>query len=176
MVCLKKMKIIFSIVLVVFLTSCMPMGNNTINKDLFKGKEDIKLKVNELKMGMSEKEVFNALKIAKEKFTYMSTYEVQGNIYGNSIARGDLYELEQFKKKMMSYKGYYLPYREIKSDGSLGFGTVNVNKHGYDLKLVIVFEKNKLILASVNGAQNVNINENHSMLNSVLRKTTGFGF
>ena len=161
---------------IALLSSCMPMGDQSVNKELFQGKEDLKLHVAALKPGMSEEAVFKQLNIPKEKFVYMSTYEVQANVYGNSMAQGSLEELERFKRKMMSYKGYYLPYREISSNGSLGFGTLNVNKKGYDLKLIIIFENDRLVVSSVTGAQDVNTTDDQFMWNTILKKSTGIGF
>ena len=173
----KKIKLVITGVFLVFLMSaCMPMGDETVNTELFKSKDDLKVRAAQLKPGMKEKAVFKKLKIAKENFSFMSTQEVQMCVYGNSMIRGDTAELEKFKKKMMGYKGYFLPYRYIKSNGSLGFGTMKVKKKGHDLNLVLVFEKGKLLKADVNGNQNVNLKQDQFMWNTILRKSTGIGF
>lgn len=158
------------------LSACMPMGDEEINTNLFKSKEDMQQRAAELKPGMSKKAVFEKISIAPEKFSSMSTQEVQMSIYGNSQVQGTPEQLEQFRKHLMMYHGYSLPYREIKSSGSLGFGTMKVNKNGYDLRLVLIFEKDKLMRASVDGNQAVNQDDNQYLWGQVLRKTTGFGF
>lgn len=158
------------------LSACMPMGDQEINTTLFKSKEDMKMRTAELKPGMTKKAVFEKISIDPEKFSQMSLQEVQMSIYGNSQVQGTPEQLEQFKQRLMAYDGYSLPYREIKSNGSLGFGTMKVNKNGYDLRLVLIFEKDRLMRASVDGNQDVNQDDNQYIWGTVLKKTTGFGF
>lgn len=158
------------------LSACVPIGEQTVNTDLFTSKEDMRAQADALKPGMSRKAVFEKLDIEVEKFSLMSPQEIQMNIYGNSQVQGSPEQLEQFKQRMLSYQGYALPYREVKSKGSLGFGTMKVNKKGYDLRLLLIFEKDKLLRASVDGNQDVNINDDSYLWNAVLRKTTGIGF
>ena len=158
------------------LGACMPMGEQEINTSLFKSKEDLQMRAAELRPGMSRMDVFEQIQIAPEKFSTMSIQEVQMSIYGNSQVQGTPEQLEQFKHRLMAYQGYSLPYREIKSDGSLGFGTMRVNKNGYDLRLVLIFERDRLMRASVDGNQQVNQDDNQYLWGQVLKKTTGFGF
>ena len=106
----------------------------------------------------------------------MSLQEVQASIYGNSVVQGSPEQLEQFKKRLLAYEGYSLPYRDIKSDSSLGFGTMKVNKNGYDLKLVLIFEKERLLRASVEGNQEVNVDDSEFLWGSILRKGVGMAF
>jgi hypothetical protein len=172
----KKLGILIVSSIALFLTACMPIGNQEINNTLFKSKEDMKIRAAELKPGMSKKTVFEQLSIDPEKFTQMSTPEVQMSIYGNSMVQGSPEQLEQFKQRLAAYEGYSLPYREIKSNGSLGFGTMKVNKNGYDLKLVLIFEKDRLLHVSVDGNQDVNQDDNQYLWNALLKKSTGVGF
>lgn len=172
----KRMHIFLITCLVSLLSACVPIGDQEINTDLFKNKEDMKIRTSALAPGMSKKAVFEKISIAAEKFSFMSTQEVQMSIYGNSMVQGTPEQLEQFKQRMMSYEGYSLPYREIKRNGSLGFGTMKVNKNGYDLRLVLIFEKGRLLRASVDGTQEVNVDDNESLFNVLLKKGTGFGF
>lgn len=158
------------------LGACVPVGDQAINTDLFKSKEDMKMRAAELKPGMTKDNVFRKISIDPEKFSRMSTQEVQMSIYGNSMVQGSPEQLEQFKQRMMSYEGYSLPYRDIKSNGSIGFGTLKVNKNGYDLRLVLIFEKDRLLRASVDGNQQVNVDDNEYVWNAILKKGTGFGF
>jgi hypothetical protein len=154
----------------------MPIGNQEINTTLFKSKEDMRMRADALKPGMNKNTVFEQLSIAPEKFSRMSTQEVQMSIYGNSMVQGSPDQLEQFKQRLMAYEGYALPYREIKSNGSLGFGTMKVNKNGYDLRLILIFEKDRLLRASVDGNQAVNQDDDQYLWGAVLKKTTGIGF
>ena len=158
------------------LSACLPVGDQEINTTLFKSKEDMKMRAAELKPGMSKQATFEKIEIAPEKFSQMSLQEVQMSIYGNSQVQGTPEQLEQFKQRLLGYEGYALPYREIKSSGSLGFGTVKVNKNGYDLRLVLIFDKGRLMRASIDGSQEVNQDDNQYIWNAILRKGTGFGF
>jgi hypothetical protein len=172
----KKLRILVLGCIVLFLSACVPIGDEEINSNLFKSKEDMKMRTAELKPGMSKKAVFEKIQIAPEKFSQMSTQEVQMSIYGNSMVQGSPEQLERFRQRLQTYEGYSLPYRDIKSQGSLGFGTMKVNKQGYDLKLVLIFEKDRLLRASVDGNQDVNQDDSHYLWSAVLKKTTGIGF
>ncbi|MFH1157353.1 MAG: hypothetical protein V1721_00470 [Pseudomonadota bacterium] len=158
------------------LSACIPVGDQEINTELFKSKEDLRMRVSALAPGMTKRNVFETISISPEKFSRMNTQEVQMSIYGNSMVQGTPEQLEQFKQRMLAYEGYSLPYREIKSSGSLGFGSLKVNKNGYDLQLVVIFERGRLLRASVDGNQDVNLDENESMWNILLKKGTGIGF
>lgn len=171
-----KLNIIALSCIALFLGACVPIGDQEINTTLFKSKEDMKMRTAELKPGMSKKATFEKISIDPEKFSQMSIQEVQMSIYGNSQVQGSPEQLEQFKQRLMAYEGYALPYREIKSNGSLGFGTMKVNKNGYDLRLVLIFEKERLLRASVDGNQDVNQDDNQYIWTTLLKKGTGFGF
>jgi hypothetical protein len=162
--------------IVALVSACVPVGDQSVNTKLFKDKDDMQFKAALLSPGMSKEAVFDKLKIKPEKFARMSTQEVQMSIYGNSQVTGTPDQLEQFRQKLMRYEGYSLPYREIKNKGSIGFGVMTVNKSGYDLKLVLIFEKNRLMRVSVDGNQQVNEDENESFINVLLRKGVGLGF
>jgi hypothetical protein len=173
---LRKLRVLTFGSLVFFLSACIPVGDQTINTELFKNKEDMKTRAAGLEPGMSRKAVFEKISIDPEKFSRMSTQEVQMSIYGNSQVQGTPAQLEQFKQRLLRYEGYSLPYRDIKSSGSLGFGSLRVNKNGYDLKLVLIFEKGKLLRASVDGNQEVDTNEDESLFNVLLKRGTGISF
>ena len=106
----------------------------------------------------------------------MSTQEVQMSIYGNSMVQGSPEQLERFREKLLGYEGYSLPYKDVKGSGSLGFGSLRVNKTGCDLKLVLIFDKGKLMRASVDGNQQVNQDDDESLFNVLLRRGTGVSF
>lgn len=161
---------------VLSLSGCIPVGDEEINTSLFKDKDDLQQRAETIKTGMNEKAVFEKLGIEKDVFSHMSTQEVQMSLYGNSQVSGSPEQLEKFRERLMCFEGYSLPYRDIQNSGSLGFGSLRVNKTGPDLKLVLIFDKGKLLRASVDGNQQVNVNEDQSFLNVVLRKTTGVGF
>ncbi len=172
----RKLRILAVSCIAFVLSACLPIGDQTINTDLFKSKEDMKTRAAGLEPGMSRKAVFEKISIAPEKFSRMSTQEVQMSIYGNSQVQGSPAQLQQFKQRLLVYEGYSLPYRDIKSSGSLGFGSLRVNKNGYDLKLVLIFEKGRLLRASVDGNQDVNQDEDQSLFNVLLKRGTGISF
>jgi hypothetical protein len=171
-----KIRILAVTLLAFFLSSCIPVGDQEINTELFKSKEDMKERAAMLKPGMSKKAVFAKIEIDSDKFSRMSTQEVQMSIYGNSQVQGSAAELEKFRQKLMNYEGYSLPYKDVKGSGSLGFGSLRVNKTGYDLKLVLIFDKGKLLRSSVDGNQQVNQDEDESIFNVLLKRSTGVSF
>jgi hypothetical protein len=172
----KKIRIFAVTLLTLLLAACIPVGDEEVNTKLFKSKDDMKERAACLKPGMVKKTVFEKISIDKEKFSRMSFQEVQASIYGNSMVQGTPEQLEAFRRRLEAYEGYSLPYREIKSDGSFGFGGMKVNKNGYDLKLVLIFENGKLMRATVDGNQDVNVNENQSLFNVLLKRGAGIGF
>lgn len=157
------------LVISVFLCGCMPTGNQNVNTELFESKEQMKTRTAELKPGMKKADVFKALNIPAEKFDQLSTPDIQVALYGNSQLQGTPAQLETFKKKLMRYEGYSLPYRSIKNKSSFGFGKVKVKKTGHNLQLVLIFERGKLLKASVQGQQNVNEKEDQYLWNSILK-------
>ena len=172
----KKIGILAVILLTFFLSACIPVGDQEINTKLFKSKEDLKERAAQLKPGMPKKAVFEKISIDQETFTRMSTQEVQMSIYGNSMVQGSPEQLERFREKLLGYEGYSLPYKDVKGSGSLGFGSLRVNKTGCDLKLVLIFDKGKLMRASVDGNQQVNQDDDESLFNVLLRRGTGVSF
>lgn len=172
----KKTRILAVTLFAFFLTSCIPVGDQEINTELFKSKEDMQERAASLKPGMPMKTVFEKIHIDKDKFSHMSTQEVQMSIYGNSLVQGSPEQLEKFREKLMCYEGYSLPYKDIQGSGSLGFGSLRVNKSGYDLKLVLIFDHGRLMRASVDGNQQVNQDEDESIFNVLLKRSTGVSF
>jgi len=172
----KKTSVLAVALLILFLSACIPVGDEQINTELFKSKEDMRDRAALLKPGMTTKETFEKIEIGPDKFSRMSTQEVQMSIYGNSLVQGSPDQLEKFREKLACYEGYSLPYRDIQGSGSLGCGTLRVNKTGYDLKLVLIFDKGKLMRASVDGNQQVDTNEDQSIFNVLLKRSAGVSF
>jgi hypothetical protein len=172
----KKIRIVAASILIFFLSACIPVGDQQVNTELFKSKEDLKERAAQLKPGMIMNDVFEKIQIDKDKFSRMNTQEVQMSIYGNSLVQGSPEQLEKFREKLLGYEGYSLPYKDVKGSGSLGFGSLRVNKSGCDLKLVLIFDKGKLMRASVDGNQQVNQNEDESIFNVLLKHEAGVGF
>lgn len=158
------------------LSACLPAGEQDVNTELFKDKYDMATKVNGLQPGMTREEAFKAVGVAEEKFEHMSMQEVQTSYYGNSTVQGSPEQLEQFRKRMMRMQGYYLPYSEIKSSSSLGFGKMKVEKTGYNLRLVMVFDRDRLVHSTVEGTQNVQMNEDRYMWDSLINRGIGAAF
>ncbi len=173
---LRHAKLLLICLLALAVSACLPSGEQDVNTTLFKSKEELKVRATELQPGMSRKATFETIGVAPEKFERMSAQDVQMCIYGNSQVQGTPEQLEQFKNRMLAYEGYALPYREIKSNKSLGFGKMKVNKTGYDLRLVLVFEKNRLLRAAVEGTQEVNQQEDQYLWDTLIRKGIGLAF
>ena len=171
-----KSKMFVLMLMTLALSACVPAGENSVNTELFKDKEELKVRTAELKPGVGRKEAFEAVGVAPEKFERMSMAELQASIYGNSVVQGTPEQLEQFKQKMMSYEGYSLPYKTLKSDSSLGFGKMKVKTSGSDLRLVLIFEKGKLLRAAVEGTEQVSQEDDQSLWGTIIRKGIGFAF
>lgn len=171
------LKKFLAITCLLFITSaCVPVGEEKVNTDLFKTKEDLKAAASALEIGMKKDDVFEKLGIPIEKFSFMSTPEIQITVYGNSQVQGSPEELEKFKKQLLTYEGYYLPYKDVGSKGSLGFAKMNIDSKGHSLRLILVFEKNHLLKATVEGDYDVNLHEDKYIWGTILKKSTGFGF
>lgn len=168
---------IFAVALLTLcLSACLPSGEQDINTELFKSKDDLQARTESLSPGMTKQATFQTLNISPDMFERMSMQDVQMSIYGNSQVQGTPDELERFRNKLMTCEGYALPYREIKSSSSLGFGKLKVNKTGHDLKLVLIFEKDKLMRASIEGTQQVNQQDDQYLWESLLRRGIGAAF
>jgi hypothetical protein len=154
----------------------MPTGQETVNTELFKDKEDLKQKASLLKPGLNRDKAFEAIGIPPEKFERMSMAEVQASIYGNSQVQGTPEQLEQFRQRMMNYEGYSLPYRSLKGDSSIGFGTMKLHKTGQDLRVVLIFDHQKLLRATIEGTEEVSQEENQYLWGDLIRKGIGLAF
>jgi hypothetical protein len=167
-------KIALLAVFVLCLSGCIPQGDETVNTKLFKNKQEVSQKAHALHLGMSKRTVFAKLKIDPERFDRMSVQEVQMAVYGNSQVHGTPEQLEAFKQRLAHYEGYSLPYRDIKADGTLGFGSFKVTKKGCDLHLVLVFDHGHLIRATVEGAQSLNQVNDENLWPALIRRGIGF--
>lgn len=169
------LSVIFACILVT-LTACVPTGQENVNTELFKDKTDIVERMNALRPGMSEKAVFQKLGIESARFERMSMPEVQLSMYGNSQVRGTPAQLEQFHRKLMSCKGYALPYRKIGSSSSLGFGKMKIKKTGQDLRLVVVFSGGRLARSAIEGTEAVKIEEEQYFWDKLIKSGIGLAF
>lgn len=163
----------FLSILSLMLISCMPLKDEGVNTELFKDKEDMKLRTATLERGMTKAEVFTALDVPWEKFDILNTQEVQIAVYGNSQVQGSPEQLEIFSQRLLAFDGYALPYRHIESAGSLGFGKMQIDRTGHDLQLVLIFEDNRLLKASVVGNEELKFSEDEYLWNTLLK--TGVG-
>lgn len=154
----------------------MPSGQENVNTELFKDKTELATRAGSLKAGMKEKAVFEKIGIRKENFERMSVPEVQMALYGNSQVRGTPAQLEQFRKSLSTCQGYALPYRKIDASHSLGFGKLKLHKKGYDLKLVLIFRNGRLLRSTVEGTENVRMEEDQYLWQTLLRKGIGLAF
>ncbi len=141
------------------LSACMPMGDETINSELFKNTQELKEQVSKLKLGMTKWEAFNTIGIDESKFDNMSTAIIQMSLYGSSIVQGTPEDLERFRKKIKTYEGFSLHYRNLEKKGTLGFAKMKVDQKGHDLLLHLIFNHGKLVKSSVEGRHSVNKSE-----------------
>jgi hypothetical protein len=158
---LKPLKTIFTLLiacLVTITSACMPVGDERINTDLFKSKEDMRAKSLSLKRGMDKKNAFDTVGVEPEKYEQMSLEDIQYALYGNSQVRGTPAELEEFRRKLSNYEGYALPYRDIEKKSSFAFVKMNVKRTGADLRMVMIFENDRLIRSVVVGKPKVEEN------------------
>ena len=161
---------------ILFLTACMPSGNENVNTELFENTDEMHAKANELERNMAFEEVFKTLDVPIERFTKMNTEQVQIAVYGNSQVQGTPEQLERFRQRLSAYEGYSLPYRQVKSKSSLGFGKIKTNSTGHDLQLVLIFEKDRLLKASVVGSEELNKTEDSYLWNSLIKRGVGSVF
>jgi hypothetical protein len=172
----KKFMLIATLFPAIIMSGCMPSGEQDVNTELFKNKDEMSAKSVGLKPGMRKKDVFETLGINQTRFEKMSTAEVQASIYGNSQVNGTPEQLEQFRNRLSACEGYSLPYREIKSSSSLGFGKMKVEKTGYDLRMVLVFERDRLVKSAIEGTLEVKQNEDRYLWDSLIGKGIGLAF
>ena len=163
-------------IICLFLAACMPSGQQDVNTELFKNKDEMASKSQSLKTGMNKEKVFDTLGISATRFQKMNLSELQASLYGNSQVTGTPEQLEDFRRRLTAYEGYSLPYREIKSSSSLGFGKMKMEKTGYDLRLVLLFERDRLIKSAVEGTQEVKQNEDRYLWDSLISRGIGVAF
>ncbi len=169
-------KIFFIGCFIILLATCFPIKDEAINTDLFKSKQELEAKISGLSLGMNKYNTFKKLNVPIKRFSLMNVEEMQETLYGNSQIQGTPEQLEKFKNTLLSYDGYYLPIRSIKKRGILGFTKINITKKGYDLRLLLIFENNKLIRASVNGSPNIDTDRDQYLWSTIIKRGTGVSF
>ena len=173
---LRVLQIVLVLGIVLALAGCIPQGDQSVNTELFKNKEDVSQRTDTLRKGMTKKAVFEKLNVNSSRFERMSVQDVQMAIYGNSQVRGTPEQLEAFKRRLAGYEGYSLPYRNIKADSTLGFGSMKVTKKGCDLRLVLIFDRGKLIRSTVEGTQTIRQVDDENLWPSIIKHGIGFAF
>lgn len=140
----------------------LPLGTRDVNNKLFADSTELENKFKKVQLGMEEEKVFSALGIKPNtpNLQVLSTEEAKTLLYGNAEVRGGTADLETFKSKLASIKGYKLPYILIERSGSLGLFKWTVERSGHDQSVVMVFDKAstdkaKLIKVSLEGRRNV---------------------
>lgn len=176
----RSIKRFFIVLLAAFgsltLTGCLQTGDENVNTDLFKGNGDFQQRAQILKPGLSKSQAFEVLGVSESKFERLGTAGIQIALYGNSQVQGTPEQLEQFRERLSSYEGYSLPYRDIKSNSSLGFGTMKVHKSGEDLRAILIFSNDKLLRVSFEGTQEVSEDRSQSLWGTIISKGIGFAF
>jgi hypothetical protein len=173
---LRGLQFLLLICAVFALTGCIPQGDEKVNTELFKNKEEVSQRTDQLRKGMTKKAVFAKLNVNPSRFERMSLQDLQMAIYGNSQVRGTPEQLEAFKRRLAGYEGYALPYRNIKADGTLGFGSMKITRSGCDLRLVLIFDRGKLIRSTVEGTQAIQHVEDENLWPAIIKRGIGFAF
>lgn len=171
---LRNFRILLFCFFLIPLGACVPSGEHDINTELFKSKDDMQERLTALKPGMSKEQVFKTIGIKPNKFKKLNVQDTQICLYGNSLVQGTPEQLEKFRDKMSKLEAYTLPYREIKSSSSLGFAKVRVQKTGYDLKLVLVFDKGRLAKTMIEGTEEVKETEEEYLWQTLFRRGVGY--
>ena len=162
--------ILVIVLMVAFMVSgCIKISDHHVNAELFESKQDMQSRVGSLRAGMGKQAAFQELNIPEEKFNRLSLQDIQTALYGNSQMQGTPEQLEKFRRQLLRYEGYSLPYRFIESEGSLGFAKVKIHKKGHDLELIMIFYENRLAQATIQGKREVDEMEDQYLWNTILR-------
>lgn len=173
---LQGLKIIFISCMIALLSACVPSGEEHVNTELFKSSDDLRERASAIRPGMPKKIVFEKLGIDENRFERMSDATVQQCVYGNAQVQGTPDQLEAFKKRVMSYEGFSLPYRQISSSNSLGFGKMKVERTGYDLRLVLIFERDRLLKMAIEGTEQVRQEQDKYLWDMLLGRGLSLAF
>lgn len=171
-----RLNAIMAMLLCLSLSACLPSGEQEVNTELFKDRTEMTARHGQLRAGMTPQQAFDTLGVPHDRFERLSMQDLQQCVYGNSQVQGNPEQLEQFRKRLLTFSAYTLPYREIKSSSSLGFGKMKVERTGYDLKLVLVFDNNQLMRSSVEGTHNVRQMEDKYMWDTLINKGISSAF
>jgi hypothetical protein len=174
--CLRVCRILVITCFISLLTACVPSGEQNINTELFKSKEDMSERIATLKPGMSKKAVFEKIGVKQDRFEKLSTRDLQMCLYGNAQVQGTPDQLEQFRKRMTQYEAFALPYREIKSSNSIGFGKMRVEKTGHDLRLLLLFQDGKLSRHTIDGTEALKQTEEEYLWKTLFSRGVGLLF
>jgi len=157
----------------VFLTGCgIPLGTRDLNRYLYKDSDELARRTKNLRSGLTEKETFAILNIKLEtpNLGAITIQDIQTLLYGRSEIRGTPQEVENFRKRLTSYKGYTLPYVYLIRRGSLGFFNWTISQEGFDQKVILIFDNGKLTQSVLEGRRNVH-ERNTSYLWEILWQT-----
>jgi hypothetical protein len=118
----RHMRAVVVIIACLSVSGCIPQGEEHVNAELFKDRTEVTARTETIKTGMKKKDVFEKLKVNPARFERMSLSEVQLALYGNSQVHGTPAQLEAFRRKLATYDGYTLPYRNISCSSSAATG------------------------------------------------------
>ena len=125
----------------------VPGGDDKVNSGFYSGSQDFLGRVNRLRPGMKQGEVFSILGRDAGEMTKLSRAEINAALYGGSSARfdGSLVEQEQARKFLQSLYGYRLEYAEVEREH--GFSSpirVRTEEEGFKYDVLLVFQSGRL--------------------------------
>ena len=168
----KDVRIILLFFLIFFTGCSIPLGTRDLNRSLYKDSDELAERTRALKPGLTEAETFIILNIKPEtpNLGAITIQDIQTLLYGKAEIRGTPQEVENFRNRLTSYKGYTLPYTYLMRRGSLGFFNWTVSQEGFDQKVILIFDNGKLTQSTLEGRRNVN-EKNTSYLWEILWST-----
>lgn len=140
------------VVTLVMLGCAIPLSKRTTNASLFRGPDDLAERLEGLRTEMTEAQTFGTLGLDHRLFRVLPANQIQSIVYGDFQVQGSPGELETFRDRLASYRGYELVYRSLKRSGGVGFGSVNIDNKGFDQQLVLIFDEGLLFKAVIVGS------------------------
>ena len=125
----------------------VPGGDDKVNSGFYSGSQDFLGRVNRLRPGMKQGEVFAILGRNAGEMTKLSRAQINAALYGGSSARfdGSLADQEMARKFLQSLYGYSLDYAEVEREH--GFSSpirVRTEEEGFKYNVLLVFQSGRL--------------------------------
>jgi hypothetical protein len=144
----------------------VPGGSDAENSSFYKSDEALKKTVDELEVGMTEKDVFEKLGHDRDSMPRMSREEIVAALYGGSNAdfNGTLRDQELARSFLNSLDGYRLVYSNVKRNH--GFSSpirIRTMEKGYEYTANLVFQHGLLFEKPVLSGGPVNKNSSKTL-------------